>query len=525
VTALPPAFIDRMARLLGPQLDEFLTALGCPDEGLRVNTLRLTPRQFEKIAPFAVVALPFPPEGFLLRPEVRAGRHPYHAAGLYYLQDPSAMAVGALVDPRPGECVLDLAAAPGGKTTHLAARMENTGLLVANDVHRGRAQELAGNLERCGVRNTMVVSERADRLVDRFRGYFDRVLVDAPCSGESMFHKSAAALAGWNIDAVEGCARRQSDLLRTAADMVAPGGLLVYSTCTFAEEENEQVVENYLSGYADFELAALPMVPGSESVGIAAGIEGFPAASGHRRAGGSPTGLGCGDGGAAAAESASDAEGARVPSADDRKEAQGRDAELRERPASSMDGGEAPGTGVYRFWPHRYPGAGHFVAAFRRAGEQSTGGCGGSVREWRETARPESLSLLERFRSEVYPEMSLDVGRVIEMGGELFELPEAGPLLRGLSIVRPGLWLGSIRPGRFEPAHALALAISPSTATDRLDLARDDPRVELYLAGHTLDSEGPPGWLPVTVDGFALGWGKRVGRTVKNHYPKGLRRL
>src|SRR5690606_18038126 len=175
---------------------------------------------------FELVPLEYPPEGFLVAEGERPGSHPYHAAGLYYLQDPGAMVVGAVPDLPEGARVLDLAAAPGGKSTHLAARLAGRGVLVANDVVPARARELAGNLERCGVRNAVVTAERPERLRERWGGWFDVVLVDAPCSGESMFHKSAAARMEWSPEAVLGCARRQQELLRDAVELVRPGGVL-----------------------------------------------------------------------------------------------------------------------------------------------------------------------------------------------------------------------------------------------------------------------------------------------------------
>jgi 16S rRNA C967 or C1407 C5-methylase (RsmB/RsmF family) len=264
---IPTAFVQRMSSLLGSDLDEFLSRLRDPPEGLRVNTLRLRPEKLRQMVPFALEPLGVAPEGFTLDRGVRAGRHPYHAAGLYYLQDPGALAVGAMVDPQPGERVLDLAAAPGGKATHLAARMAGRGLLVANDVSRGRARELSGNLERCGVRNAAVLAESAPRLVEHFGAYFDRVLLDAPCSGESMFHKSTAARVAWSEAAVAGCARRQVELLGAAAELTRPGGLLVYSTCTFSLDENELAVARFLEEHTDFvpvELAA----PGHRDIGF-----------------------------------------------------------------------------------------------------------------------------------------------------------------------------------------------------------------------------------------------------------------
>jgi 16S rRNA C967 or C1407 C5-methylase (RsmB/RsmF family)/NOL1/NOP2/fmu family ribosome biogenesis protein len=454
----PEGFAARMRALLPEEHPAFFSALAAPAAGLRVNTLRLEPEEFARISPFRLEPLGFPPEGFLLGEGERPGRHPYHAAGLYYLQDPGAMAVGALLDPRPGERVLDLAAAPGGKTTHLAARMRDRGVLLANDVQPVRARELAGNLERCGVRGALVTSEAADRLADRFGPWFDRVLLDAPCSGESMFHKSRAARLEWSPAAVAGCARRQDGLLAEAARLVRPGGLLAYSTCTFAPEENECVAARFLADHPDFEAEALPAVPGA----LAADPEWAP-------------------------------DGLRRPEI----------------------------ARALRLWPHRVPGAGHFVAAFRRGGGEEAPGTGRAAAP----AVPRAaLVALEEFLRDAVAGGVVALDRLALRGEELFQVPEAAPALERLRTVRPGWWLGSVRKGRFEPSHTLALGLRAGEALRTLDLPAGGHEVDRYLRGETLTAPGEKGWLLVTVDGFPLGWGKRVGATVKNHYPKGLRR-
>lgn len=265
---LPDAFRTRMEKLLGGEFPAFLEGYTHPAEaGLRVNTLKIAIADFVNIATAPIEAIPWCPAGFRIlevdRENLRLGRHPYHAAGLYYIQDPSAMAVAEIVNPQPGERVLDLAAAPGGKTTHLAALMEGKGILVANEVHPQRVWTLAENLERWGVRNAVVMNESPQRLENHFGDYFDRVLLDAPCSGEGMFRKNEEALKAWSPELVKSCAARQRELLDTAAGMVRAGGYLAYSTCTFAPEENEQVVEEFLiRNSKQFSLVDIPDRPG-----------------------------------------------------------------------------------------------------------------------------------------------------------------------------------------------------------------------------------------------------------------------
>lgn len=253
---LPKAFIERMKRQLGPEAPAFFACYNEPPRrGLRVNGLRLSPEEFQALSPFALAPTGILPEGFLLpedAPEI--GSHPFHLAGMFYLQEPSAMAAIAAMDVRPGMRVLDLCAAPGGKSGGLAARLGGRGLLIANELVPGRAKTLRYNLERLGVCNAAVTCARPDILCGALDSYFDAVLVDAPCSGEGMFRKDQTAVAEWSEAHVLSCAQRQKAILESAAKAVREGGALVYSTCTFSLEENEGVVEAFCTGHPDFVL-------------------------------------------------------------------------------------------------------------------------------------------------------------------------------------------------------------------------------------------------------------------------------
>jgi len=314
-------------------------------------------------------------------------------AGLYYLQDPSAMAPAVLLDPQPGERILDLAAAPGGKTTQLAALMHGRGLLVANEIKDKRLGHLAMNVERWGAGNILITNETPERLADTFGPFFDRVLVDAPCSGEGMFRKDMGARRDWSPEMVQGCAVRQRNILHIAAKLVRPGGYLLYSTCTFAPEEDEEIIFDLLENAPGYEVVSLPDFPGF----------------------------------------------------------------LRGKPE----------------WARRQP------------------------------------------RMEFSPD------RLVVRGERLYLTPEEMPDLGGLRLVHPGVWLGTFKKGRFEPAHPLALYLKAGAVKNALDFKPGDSRLAAYLRGETLDSPGEPGWVLVCVDGFGLGWGKRVQGVVKNHYPHG----
>jgi len=258
----PPDFVARMTRWLGEEAPAFFTALARRDYGLRLNPRRGPLDALKAKLPWPVAPIPWCPEGVWLQEAVEIGADVYHTAGMFYSQDPSAMAAAVLLDPQPGEWVLDIAAAPGGKTTHIAARMQGSGVLVANEVVRRRVTVLAMNLERMGVTNALVVNETPERLVARWPGLFDAVLVDAPCSGEGTFSRDSQAIQDWSLATIQGNAHRQQAIMEQAALLVRPGGRLLYGTCTFAPEEDEGVIAAFLAQHPDFELADLPSLPG-----------------------------------------------------------------------------------------------------------------------------------------------------------------------------------------------------------------------------------------------------------------------
>ena len=450
---IPILFLERMKTLLGEEdFPAFAESLNtAPKSGLRVNTLKLTPEHFQSIAPFNLgEKVPWCPSAFNLASEVRPGLHPLHSAGLYYLQDPSAMSPAELLAPQPGERVLDLAAAPGGKTTHLAALMGGQGLLVANEIKNKRVGHLAQNVERWGAGNVTVTNESPEHLVDHFGAYFDRVLVDAPCSGEGMFRKDMGAREDWSPEMVAGCAVRQKNIMHVAARLVRPGGFLLYSTCTFAPEEDEAVIDRLLGDFPFFEVLQLPHYPGFTS--------------------GKPGWI----------------------NADE-----------------SL-------VGAVRLFPHRLEGEGHFACLLRRIDEENPG----NVRD----ARPAGMTkqaraLWQGFSSEVLT-LELDEDRLQISGERLYYLPEPNPDFGRLRIVHPGVWLGTLKKDRFEPAHPLALFLKPGQARNFIDLPLESRELAAYLRGESLPADSR-GWTVVTVSGFPLGWGKGVQGTLKNHYPRG----
>ncbi len=496
-SVIPPRFLERMAALLGDEYPAFATIYDSPPtHGLRVNTLKLTPAQFEAISPFPLSPITYSPAGFLVSDEDRPGKHPYHAAGLYYLQDPHAQAVAEILAPQPGERVLDLAAAPGGKTTHLASLMQNQGLLVANEIKTKRVGHLVANLERWGVHNTAIVNETPERLAAFFGPFFDRVLVDAPCSGEGMFRKDRAAIEGWSEAMIAGCAVRQTAILHYAARLVRPGGWLCYSTCTFAPEEDEAVVGGFLEEHTEFE----------------------------------------------SVETSLKVEGCRLKVDLTTFNFQPFD-KLRAGPATF----NLPL--ATRLWPHTSPGEGHFVALMRKTGRETGDERPRTADRRRSTVIGQRSAVGSQRSFDAFCRETLadvpETDRVAQIGARLYALPEGLPDLGGLRVVHPGWWLGMVKKDRFEPAHALAMGLAASGIQRVLTLPADSPEVQAYLRGMTLRSDGEAGWMVVAValppsvyshrentDGgsesplaFPLGWGKRVQGIVKNHYPRGLQWL
>ena len=257
---LPVKFIEYMRGLLGEEgLASYLEAMRLPPvRGLRVNLLKQSVEGFRSLCPWALEPSGILDEGFVCEAPEGVGKHPLHAAGLIYMQEPSAMSAAALVcrdvENWDGMRVLDMCAAPGGKTGGIAARMGGKGLIVANEVVRKRAVLLARNVERLGIPNAAVVSAYPDAIAEALPEYFDLVAVDAPCSGEGMFRKDEGAILEWSPEHVASCAVRQSAIMESAAKCVAPGGRLVYSTCTFSMEENEGVIDKFLCEHKDFRL-------------------------------------------------------------------------------------------------------------------------------------------------------------------------------------------------------------------------------------------------------------------------------
>lgn len=251
---LPIEFTNRMKALLGCEYPLYEKALNEPPiKAYRVNTDKISIQNFEKINPFGNEKIPYVENGYYLDYE-KVGNHPFHHAGLVYVQEPAAMAPAECVDIAKGSKVLDMCAAPGGKSTQLKNKIGDWGLLVSNEIIPSRCKILTGNIERLGLKNCVTTCMDTSRLADVFPNAFDIIMVDAPCSGEGMFRKEQIAIDEWSLENVQKCAKRQRDILENAVKCLAPGGIIIYATCTFSLQENEMTVDAFLKSHSDFEI-------------------------------------------------------------------------------------------------------------------------------------------------------------------------------------------------------------------------------------------------------------------------------
>lgn len=252
---LPSLFENKMKEILGDEFGEFVKSYDNQRMyGLRVNTNKISTEEFEKICPFEIARIPWIPNGYYYNGKEHPAKHPYYFAGLYYLQEPSAMTPASRLEINPGDVVLDMCAAPGGKATELGTRLRGEGLLVANDISNSRAKALLKNIELFGIANVFVVNETPDKLLTCYEEYFDKILIDAPCSGEGMFRKDPAIISSWEKNGPEFYAKIQREIITQAAKMLKPDGLMLYSTCTFSPIENEGTIQYLLDNNEDFEL-------------------------------------------------------------------------------------------------------------------------------------------------------------------------------------------------------------------------------------------------------------------------------
>lgn len=490
MTDFPEKFLASMREILGDEYESFLTEFKDHRHyGLRVNTSKISKEEFERISPFHLTKIPWVDNGYYYAREDQPAAHPFYAAGLYYLQEPSAMTPASRLAVEPGDRVLDLCAAPGGKATALAAALEGQGRLVANDINTARARALLRNLELFGIRNSFVTNEPPYVLAEKFPEYFDKIMVDAPCSGEGMFRKNPAVVDAWLEKGPDYFSALQKEIVLYAADMLKAGGRMFYSTCTFSPLENEGVISWLLEKRPE-----MKVIPMEDYEGFSPGISSYGGMNFHP------------------------------------------DCRL-----------------TRRIWPHYMEGEGHFLALLEKEGsrEDNSGeitakkagrkqgrrkeGKNRSPRPDKEQKRilDEFLSLLKGPAASWMDSTSLEI-----RGDKVYYVPEKDYENKGIHFLRNGVYLGDLKKNRFEPSQPFALILSEESFSNCLNFRGNDERLHAYLRGETLliDDFADPrsggkggkdlknGWVLILVEGYPLGFGKRSGNLVKNKYPAGWRR-
>ena len=468
---LPQSFLDSMKEILEEDYEAFLAGFdGQRQYGLRVNTLKMNLEEFERIAPFHLKKVPWISNGYFYEAEDVPAKHPFYSAGLYYLQEPSAMTPASRLKVQPGERVLDLCAAPGGKATELGAALQGEGLLVANDINTARARALLRNLELVGISNSFVTNEPPHVLAERFPEFFHKIMVDAPCSGEGMFRKNPAVVDSWQEKGPEYFSKLQREIIVQAADMLLPGGMMFYSTCTFSPLENEKTITHLLKERPDMEV-----IPMEDYEGFAEGLTSY------------------------------------------RGEVFDESCKL-----------------CRRIWPHKMSGEGHFMALLHKKNgtQQQVQQTVSQSSIWWEKCKglnKEQKAAAEDFFSHV--NIAYDEKRIDVRGDNLYYLPAPKYDGRGLHFLRNGLFMGEFKKKRFEPSQPFALALHAQDFDQVLDFPADDERLSRYLRGETLDvsdliagEKKRKGWQLVMVAGHPLGFGKLVNNNLKNKYPAGWRK-
>ncbi len=431
---LPVQFIGNMKKQLPEnEWEAFFACYGKKAyKGVRLNPLKGGMSEMKALLPFLGERISWEENGYYTDAE-KVGNSPFHAAGLFYSQEPSAMSAAPLLEVQPGEKVLDLCSAPGGKGTQLACAMQGEGLIVLNEPISSRAKILSQNVERMGIKNAIVTSEYPENLATKFRGYFDKILVDAPCSGEGMFRKyPEEAIGEWSEENVALCAKRQAFILEQATQMLKKGGRLVYSTCTFSESEDEGQVRDYLKNHPEMQRIC-----------------------------------------------------------------------------------------QHKIYPHQQRGEGHFVALFEkteRAAEWDS-----RVKPVKHSVTPKSEKAYRAFEKEFFHNKF--ASRLYEHSGIVYELPEDMFDWKGVQVLRVGIRLGEVKNERFEPCHSLATCVKKEECKRVVNISLDDERLEKYLRGEVIEGGADNGWCLVCIEGYPLGLGKAVNGIVKNHLPKGLRKI
>lgn len=520
---LPQEFVSKMKNLLQDEWEDFLDGFQSKKyQALRINILKdidvcdnektcqnagrdtdipeFDQRILHALHMESVVPVLWAEHGYYYDENIRPGKHAYHEMGLYYIQEPSAMSAAELLDAKPGDFVLDLCAAPGGKAAQLAAALRDKGLLLANEIHPARSRILSQNIERMGIGNALVLNEEPKHLASCFPLFFDKILVDAPCSGEGMFRKNPEAMQEWSADQVLICAKRQADIMESAAIMLKAGGRLVYSTCTFSPEEDEMVIAGFLHTHPEFMVEkacapyfakANPMWADKEEC-LADTFRLWP----HKLQG---------EGHYVAVLKKKEVDNIIYYVNQKIEQTDQTSTKIREESRSRKKNRQE-------------------IQSSRTLGKEQQKALDDFYNN----------TLTERIRNK------LTKSRMVLFKEQLYALPDGIASVEGLKVQRAGLHIGTFKKDRFEPSHALALYLKKEDCRIYVNLSLAESRSEGYFRGEgfflkqtelfTAEGEMIPdaakekGFCLVCIDGFSAGWGKLSNGQVKNHYPKGLRK-
>ncbi len=436
-------FLERMKKILKDDYGDFIKSLNQEEvKGFYLNPLKKN--ILEHLDSSYIKKHPFIKECYYYDYlNYKLGKHPYFNCGLYYIQEPSSMIVANILDINENDYILDMCAAPGGKTCKVASQLSLEGLMISNDINPLRAGILSENVERFGLKNTIVTNVDPIRLENSFEGFFDKIILDAPCSGEGMFRKLNQAIETWSIDKVNECAYIQKKLLVSANKMLKDNGILVYSTCTYSLEENEDNVD-YCIDELGLELLNIKKYPGMS-------------------------------------------------------------------PGINNDK-------VVRMYPHLYNGEGQFIALLKKTNKTKTN---------KQKIQKANISLELRKLVEVFYQDNLNIPvpkYLYNSNNHIYALLPHFPELKGIRVLRNGLYLGECKKGRFEPSLSLALTLDLNDVKRSYNFNADDINIEKYLRGETLIGNNQKGYGIIFVDNYPLSFYKESNNQVKNLYPKGLRR-
>lgn len=436
-------FEKQMKELLKDEYDDFINALTKPNQKAfylnpkKKNVLKYLNKDL--ITPHVVVN-----DGYYFDWEhYPLGKSPFFSCGLYYIQEPSAMLVSHFLDVKKDDYILDMCAAPGGKTCAIASRLSNEGLMIANDIVGLRAKILSENIERFGLENTIVTHVDPLLFTKQFTGFFDKIILDAPCSGEGMFRKNDQAIETWSLEKVNECAYIQRQLIDAAMSLLKPHGLLMYSTCTYNTKENEEQIQYLLEHYD------CSLIPLKKSHGMQPGIN------------------------------------------------------MNE---------------AVRLYPHHYQGEGHFIALIQKNGESQSQ----RINALKPQISKQNLKLVRDFYKQY---LNIKVPQYLyENNNHIYAIQPQFPEMKGIRVLRNGLYLGECKKNRFEPSLALALTLSQEDVKQSYTFNENSDEIKKYLHGESIEGTNQKGYGVLFVEEYPLSFYKESQHQAKNLYPKGIRR-